>query len=143
MKSLSNWRKWGAVATLLCLAAVSVIVWRFTAPVKVNIVAEMNAVPLAVETIPPVIRARPGAMVRVVYRIRNTDASPVVGHGKLEIEPVADSGQMQVFRTACAGLITYQPNQTEDYEVLFRVQAAGFGGTRQMTLRHVFVQASP
>jgi cytochrome c oxidase assembly protein Cox11 len=144
MTTQSHRWKWIAViAALLLVAAAGILLWRFTAPVEVQIVADAEGLPLEIETFPPVVYARPGEMVKVVYRIHNTDLYPLSAYGDVQIEPTADSSQMEIFRTSCAGLITYQQSYAEDFEVLFRVQPAGLTGTQKMTLRHVFTNASP
>jgi cytochrome c oxidase assembly protein Cox11 len=123
--------------------AASASLWRFTAPVEVRIVGEAAGLPLEIEAIPPVVYARPGEMVRVVYRIRNADTLPVSAHGKIDIEPTTAGSQVQLFRTSCAGLNTFQQSATDDFEVVFRVQAAGLTGARQITLRQVLARVTP
>ncbi|NJN54294.1 MAG: hypothetical protein HC804_05765 [Anaerolineae bacterium] len=143
INQLQRWKWVSLVVILLLIMVAGGILWRFTAPIEVRIVADAEGLPLEIETIPPVIHARPGEMVRVVYRIHNTDISPVFAYGDVQIEPTSDINQMEIFLTSCAGLVTYQQSYAEDFEVLFRVQPAGLTGTQTMTLRHVFTNAFP
>ena len=97
--------------------------------------------PFVVEMIPPVVAARPGEVISVTYRIRNTDLTPVEAFGRVEVEPASARGQIQVFLTQCSGLNAFQKNQVADYQVLFRVKPAGLAGASRLVLRHVFTRA--
>ena len=131
------------VLAAVAVAAASVTVWRFTAPVEVRIEADVTDLPFEVETIPPVVYAKPGEMVRVVYRIRNNNLSPLEALGRVEVDPNTAADQIQIFITQCIGLNAFQSNYPQDFEVLFRVQPAGFTGQGQIILRHVFESATP
>jgi hypothetical protein len=119
------------------------IVWRYTAPVEVHLAADVTDLPFEVETIPPVVVARPGEVIPVVYRIRNADILPLAAFGEVLIEPGTSTDQIEIFLTQCGGLNTFQNGFPEDYEVLFRVQPAGLFGSSQLTLWHVFTRATP
>lgn len=129
-------------AIIICVAGVW-IVWRYTAPVEVRLAANVSDLPFEVETIPPVVVARPGEMIPVVYRIRNADILPLAAFGEVLIEPGTSTDQIEIFLTQCGGLNTFQNGFPEDYEVLFRVQPAGLFGSPQLTLWHVFTRATP
>lgn len=119
------------------------LIWRFTSPVEVRIEAVVHSnLPFDAETIPPVVWAKPGEVLRVRYRISNRDAQPVQAFGRYEISPAASADQLQIFLTQCGGLNTFQPNMPSDYEVVFRVQPAGLLGSSSITLRHVFNPAT-
>jgi hypothetical protein len=135
------WLALGVAA--LALIAGGWIVWRFTAPVRVNLEGTAPGLPLEIEIVPASVVARPGEVLSVTYRIRNTAILPVSAFGRLEFDPPAGEAQVQVFLTQCGGLNTYQNSLTTNLAVVFRVQAAGFGGARVVTLRHRFDPASP
>ncbi len=129
---------------LLVIAIAGVVVWRYTAPVKVRIEAILHDdLPFEAETIPSVVLARPGEMVKVIYRIRNKTLSPLEAFGTVEIAPASATDQIQVFLSQCGGLNAFQSNFPSDYEVVFRVQPAGLFGSSQLALRHVFDRATP
>ncbi len=132
------------VAAGLIAVAGGVVIWRYTAPIEIRIEAEIHDnLPFVAETIPPVVWARPGEMVRVIYRIHNQDLRPLEAFGRYEISPASATDQIKVFLTQCSGLNTFQNGFPSDYEVLFRVQPAGLTGATQLALRHVFDQATP
>ena len=132
-----------AIIGLGVIALAGVVVWRYTAPVEVRIEAVLHDdLPFETETIPAVVMARPGEMVKVIYRIRNTTLSPIEAFGQYEIAPASATGQIQVFLSQCGGLNAYQSTFPSDYEVLFRVQPAGLFGSSQLALRHVFDRAT-
>jgi hypothetical protein len=132
------------LAVLISGAAGGWLIWRNTAPVEVHIVAEMrDDLPFDAETIPAVVQARPGEMIRVVYRIHNRDVQPIAAFGQYEVSPAAASYQMQVYLSGCGGLNTFENKSPADYEVMFRVQPAGLTGSSQLALRHVFTRAAP
>ena len=127
-------------ALVLIAAAVFIIAaawlgWRFYGPVQVRIVGTATNVPFTIETIPSVVWARPGEVVSVIYRIRNTQMMPVT--------PAGSADQMQIFLTQCAGINDFQAAYAQDYQVLFRVAPAGLTGASQITLYHVFSRATP
>ena len=129
---------------LLMVVIAGAVVWRYTAPVEVRIEAILHDdLPFDTETIPPMVMARPGEMVKVIYRIRNRDLSPIGAFGQYEIAPASATNQIQVFLSQCGGLNAYQSSFPTDYEVVFRVQPAGLFGSSQLALRHVFDRATP
>jgi len=131
------------LAAVPFLVAAAWLAWRFYAPVEVHIVGQAVGVPFTIETIPAVVSARPGEMVSVIYRIRNTQLMPVTAIGRIAVDPASDAGQMQIFLTQCGGLNTYQAAYAQDYQVIFRVQPAGLTGSQELTLRHVFTRSTP
>ncbi|MBI3243121.1 MAG: hypothetical protein HYZ49_12580 [Chloroflexi bacterium] len=137
-----NLKTWIAVLAAIAVMALGLIVWRFTAPVEVRIEADVTNLPFEVEIIPPVVYAKPGEMVRVVYRIRNTNLSPLDALGRVEVDPNSATDQIQIFITQCIGLNAFQSNYPQDFEVLFRVQPAGLTGQGTIILRHVFESAT-
>ncbi len=112
--------------------------WRFFGPVTVYLTYSLYDLPFTVETIPPVISARPGETVSVIYRIKNTTMTPIDATGTLKIEPASATDQVKVFLTQCSGLNAYQANLPQEYQVVFRVQPAGMSGEQQVTIRHEF-----
>lgn len=135
--------KWlGALIAVVFIGAF--LIWRYTAPIEVRIEAITHAdLPFETETIPSVVLAWPGEMVKVIYRIRNQALTPVEAFGKVEIAPASATDQIQVFLSQCGGLNAFQSNFPSDYEVVFRVQPAGLFGSSQLALRHVFDRATP
>lgn len=134
------------IALIVVVVAVlgAVLYWRFTGSIEVRIAAVLHDdLPFDAETIPPVVWAKPGEMVKVIYRIRNRDVRPLEAFGRYEISPAAATDQIQVFLTQCGGLNTFQKSVPSDYEVLFRVRPAGLFGSSQLTLLHVFDKATP
>jgi cytochrome c oxidase assembly protein Cox11 len=140
MKSV-NLRWMLLVVGLVALVAGGWALWRYTAPVEVHLASTVNGLPFEIETIPPVVSARPGEVVKVIYRIRNNDLMPIPAYGQVVIEPTGAESQVQVFLTQCGGMNIYQNGYAEDYEVVFRVQAAGLTGASQITLQHIFTPA--
>jgi len=131
------------MAAALILAIGGFVVWRYTAPIEIRVEAEIRGnLPFEAETIPPVVQARPGEMVKVIYRIHNRDVRPLEAFGRYEITPASATDQIKIFLTQCSGLNTFQSQYPSDYEVLFRVEPAGLTGTTQLALRHVFEQAT-
>jgi cytochrome c oxidase assembly protein Cox11 len=139
----ATWWKWFLFVGVAAAALGAFLFWRYTAPVEVRLYYSVNDLPFDVQTIPPVVYARPGEMVSVVYRIRNNDIEPLEAFGRIEVEPHSAAGQIQVFLTQCGGLNTYQHSYPQDYLVFFRVQPAGVTGARQITLQHTFTRAAP
>lgn len=140
-----RFRPWYLIAALplLLLAAGGWVYWRYTAPVEVRLASNVNDLPFQVKVIPPVVLARPGEMVSVVYRISNQNITPLEAFGKVVVEPKDAQDQIKIFLTQCGGLNTFQNNYTQDYLVYFRVQPAGLSGAQQITLDHVFTRAAP
>jgi cytochrome c oxidase assembly protein Cox11 len=127
-----------AAVTLIAAALVVWMVWRYNAPVEVRLLAEAPGLPLAIEAVPPVVYARPGEMVRVVYRITNTDLLPVSAYGTISISPDAAARQLQLFEAQCSGLNTFQNSYPQDYDVVFRVEPAGLFNASSITIIHKF-----
>jgi cytochrome c oxidase assembly protein Cox11 len=139
----ARWWKWILLAGVCVVVCAGWIFWRYTAPVQVRLASSVKDLPFDVETIPPVVDARPGEMVSAIYRIRNNDIEPLEAFGSIEIDPPSASQQIQVFLTQCGGLNTYEHSYTQDYRVFFRVGPAGLMGAQQITLRHNFTRAAP
>ncbi len=131
-----------AVAVML-IAIVGFVAYLYLAPVRVDIVGEADGVPFTIETIPHTVMARPGEMVKVVYRIQNNDLMPVSAYGAITIGPAKAQDQIQVFLSQCGGINTYQNNSADDYNVMFRVQPAGLGGFSHLVLKHTFTPSTP
>jgi len=134
---------WFAVLVLLIVAASAWLAWRFVAPVTVTLTAASAGLPLEIEILPPVVVARPGDVISVTYRIRNSAITPYAAFGRLEVVPAQAADQVQIFFTQCGGLNTYQASQAIDLAAVFRVEAAGLTGRPAVTLRHTFEAASP
>lgn len=134
---------WLAAALLLVLVAGAWLAWRYVAPVTVTLTADAAGLPLEIDIFPAEVVARPGDVISVTYRIRNTAITPYSAFGRLDVVPVSASDQVQVFFTQCGGLNTYQASQAIDLAVVFRVQPAGLTGQRTVILRHTFEAASP
>ena len=61
----------GLTIAVIAVAVIGFVVYRYTAPVRVEIVGVADGVPFTIETIPASVTARPGEMVKVTYRISN------------------------------------------------------------------------
>lgn len=142
----TRWQKIsGLVAFLLGVTAVTLwLIYRFTAPVTVEIVSDIASdLPFTATVYPSVVQAQPGQLISVTYRIQNTYVQPIEAFGQIEIEPARALDQIQVFLTQCGGLNTFENSYPQDYQVVFRVQAAGLFGNQHLILRHVFTRAAP
>ena len=133
----------GLTIAVSAIVVIGFLVYRFTAPVRVEIVGVADGVPFTIETIPPVVLARPGEMVQVAYRIQNNNLTPVSAYGAITIGPARDQDQMEVFLSQCGGINTYQNTGPEDYNVMFRVQPAGLSGSSHLVLKHTFTPSTP
>ena len=132
----------GLTIAVIAIAVIGFVVYRFTAPVRVEIVGVADGVPFTIETIPASVMARPGEMVKVTYRISNDALSPLEAYGTITIEPKAATKQMEIFLSQCGGINTYQSTGPEDYGVMFRVQPAGLTGSARLVLKHTFTPAT-
>jgi cytochrome c oxidase assembly protein Cox11 len=132
----------GVTIAVIAVAVIGFVVYRFTAPVRVEIVGVAAGVPFTIETIPASVMARPGEMVKVTYRITNEALSPLEAYGTITIEPKGATDQMQIFLSQCGGINTYQSTGPEDYGVMFRVQPAGLTGSARLVLKHTFTPAT-
>jgi cytochrome c oxidase assembly protein Cox11 len=132
----------GLTIAVIAIVVIGFLVYRFTAPVRVEIVGVADGVPFTIETIPPNVTARPGEMVKVTYRITNQALSPLEAYGTITIEPKRATDQMQIFLSQCGGINTYQSTGPEDYGVMFRVQPAGLTGSSRLVLKHTFTPAT-
>jgi cytochrome c oxidase assembly protein Cox11 len=133
----------GLTIAVIAVAVIGLVVYRFTAPVRVDIVGEADGVPFTIETIPPTVLARPGEMVQVVYRIQNNDIMPISAYGAITIGPARAQDQIEVFLSQCGGINTYQNSSADDYNVMFRVQPAGLSGSSHLVLKHTFTPSTP
>jgi cytochrome c oxidase assembly protein Cox11 len=132
------------LAVALMITAVSVwLFWRFTGPVTVEVVGEIRDLPFTVEVYPSVVQARPGEMVKVIYRIHNTGIQPLEAFGEILIEPGSAEDQIELFLSQCGGYNTFQNNAPAEYEVIFRAEPAGLFGSRHLTLIHRFTPVIP
>ena len=77
----------GLTIAVIAIAVIGFVAYRFTAPVRVEIVGVADGVPFTIETIPPSVMARPGEMVKVTYRIRTTSSRRLEAYGAITIEP--------------------------------------------------------
>jgi cytochrome c oxidase assembly protein Cox11 len=134
---------WLGGVLFIALAAGAWLAWRYLAPVRVLLTSEAAGLPLDIEILPAEVVVRPGDVISVTYRIRNTAITPYSAFGRLEVLPARAADQVQVFFTQCGGLNTYQASQAIDLAVVFRVQPAGPTGQLNITLRHTFEAASP
>ncbi len=132
-----------AVIGLVGLGLAGWVYWRYTAPIEVRLLASVGDLPFTVETIPPVIEARPGEVISVTFRIRNNDIIPLEAYGKLLVEPPSAQDQVKVYITQCGGLNAFENSYAANYLVLFRVQPAGLTGQQVITLHHTFTRATP
>jgi len=111
-------------------------------PVLVILQVDLDpTLPFEVQIMPNVIWARPGEVVKAVYRIRNNDLIPLEAFGRLLIEPTDANSQVQVFLTQCSGLNAFQNSYPQDYDVVFRVQPAGLTGHSIIYIQHEFTRA--
>ncbi len=134
---------WVVIAIVTIITALGFVAYRFLAPVRVDIIGVADGVPFTIETIPSTVLARPGEMVKVIYRIRNDDLTPVSAYGNITINPAPATEQMQVFLSQCGGINTYQNQIADDYGVMFRVQPAGLTGSSHLVLKHTFTLSTP
>lgn len=134
---------WIVIVAVVVVAVIGFVAYRFLVPVQVEIVGVADGVPFTIETIPPTVMARPGEMVKVIYRIRNNEIMPISAYGAITIGPAAAKDQMEVFLSQCGGINTYQNNSADDYNVMFRVQPAGLSGSSQLVLKHTFTPSTP
>ena len=132
-----------SMVAVAVIAVIGFVAYRYLAPVQVEIVGVADGVPFTIETIPHTVMARPGEMVKVTYRIRNNEISPISAYGAITIGPAAAKDQMEVFLSQCGGINTYQNNRADDYDVMFRVQPAGLSGSSQLVLKHTFTPSTP
>ncbi|MBK9053375.1 MAG: cytochrome c oxidase assembly protein [Chloroflexi bacterium] len=135
-------RHWLVPLFLLFMGFTGWLGWRYTSPVTVEISSTVLNLPFEVETIPSVVEAVPGEMVRVIYRVKNNSLTGLEAYATITIEPDQDSKQLEVFLSQCTGLNTFQNNLPEEYEVLFRVEPAGLTGSQHLVLRHTFESAT-
>ena len=133
----------GITIAVIAIAVMGFLIYRFTAPVRVEIVGVADGVPFTIETIPHTVLARPGEMVKVVYRIQNNDLMPVSAYGAITVGPARAQDQIEVFLSQCGGINTYQNSAADDYNVMFRVQPAGLGGSSHLVLKHTFTPSTP
>ena len=133
----------GFVIAVVLLSAIGFAAYRYLAPVQVDIVGVADGVPLTIETIPHTVLARPGEMVKVVYRIQNIDIMPISAYGAITIGPAKAQDQIEVFLSQCGGINTYQNSSADDYNVMFRVQPAGLSGSSHLVLVHTFTPSTP
>jgi len=132
----------GVTIAVFAVAVIGFLVYRYTAPVRVEIVGVAEGVPFKIETIPSSVMARPGEMVKVTYRISNEALSPLEAYGTITVEPERATDQMRIFLSQCGGINTYQSTGPEDYGVMFRVQPAGLTGSSRLVLKHTFTPAT-
>ena len=132
----------GVTIAVFAVAVIGFLVYRYTAPVRVEIVGVADGVPFTIETIPASVTARPGEMVKVTYRITNDALSPLEAYGTITVEPERATDQMRIFLSQCGGINTYQSTGPEDYGVMFRVQPAGLTGSTRLVLKHTFTPAT-
>jgi cytochrome c oxidase assembly protein Cox11 len=132
----------GVTIAVIAIAVIGFLVYRYTAPVRVEIVGVAEGVPFTIETMPASVTARPGEMVKVTYRITNDALSPLEAYGTITIEPKGATDQMEIFLSQCGGINTYQSTGPEDYGVMFRVQPAGLTGSSRLVLKHTFTPAT-
>lgn len=118
------------------------LVWRFTSPVQVDIASTVVGLPFDIETVPATVSAKPGEMVRVLYRVRNNSLTGLEAYATITIEPEGSTDQLEVFLSQCTGLNTFQNSYIEEYEVMFRVEPAGLLGSQHLVLRHTFESAN-
>jgi cytochrome c oxidase assembly protein Cox11 len=135
-------RQWALGLAALAVGLGAWLVWRFTGPVQVTLAATLVDVPFEVQIIPEAVWAQPGEVISVTYRIRNTALSPLEALGRLDIEPASAGDQVKIYLTQCSGLNAYQASVPIDYNVVFRVQPAGWFGQQALTIRHTFTRAN-
>ncbi len=133
----------GLAIAVVLIAAIGLVAYRYLAPVRVEIVDVADGMPFTIETIPHTVMARPGEMVKVIYRIQNNDLMPVSAYGDITIAPASAVDQMQVFLSQCGGINTYQNSVVDDYSVMFRVEPAGLSGSSYLVLKHTFTLSTP
>lgn len=139
LKLISARRRWAALLVLL-LALIGA--WRMWGPVYVSLAYTVTDLPFEVQTFPAGLWVRPGEVLNVTYRIRNTDILPLEALGRVDVEPGWANDQVQIFLTQCSGLNAFQASYPMDYQVVFRVEPAGWFGSSWVTIRHSFTRAN-
>jgi cytochrome c oxidase assembly protein Cox11 len=129
-----------AVATVLAWRA-----WRSPETVKVTFNSYVEGPPVDVVPVPAAIDAVPGKMQRVVFRVRNDSAETRRLKGSVALKPPAAANQVKVFAMDCGEYAVVEPGETEEFAVVFRVDAPGKDGAKEIAMRHIFqpVEARP
>lgn len=135
-------KRWLFLVLVFIIGASIWLIWRFTSPVTVEITSTVLNLPFTVETYPSVVEAKPGEMIRVIYRIKNESLTGLEAYATITVEPDRNTDQLEVFLSQCTGLNTFQNSYPEEYEVLFRVEPAGLLGSQHLVLRHTFESAT-
>lgn len=135
-------KRWLFLVLVFMIGVSSWLIWRFTSPVTVEITSTVLNLPFTVETYPSVVEAKPGEMIRVIYRIKNESLTGLEAYATITVEPGRNTEQLEVFLSQCTGLNTFQNSYPEEYEVLFRVEPAGLLGSQHLVLRHTFESAT-
>lgn len=135
-------KRWLFLVLVFIIGASIWLIWRFTGPVTVEITSTVLNLPFTVETYPSVVEAKPGEMIRVIYRIKNESLTGLEAYATITVEPDRNTDQLEVFLSQCTGLNTFQNSYPEEYEVLFRVEPAGLLGSQHLVLRHTFESAT-
>jgi cytochrome c oxidase assembly protein Cox11 len=128
------------------LAGALVVGWwmaRSPAPVRVTFNSQVIGPPVDVEPVPAELSARPGKMQRVVFRVHNSSSEVRRLKGSVALKPPAAVNQVKIFAMQCGDYALVQPGETREFAVVFRVDAPGQDGLREIAMRHIFQPAEP
>ena len=144
---MGRWVRWAlAFGVAALVAAVAVIGWRaLRAPetVRVTFNSYVQGPPVDVVPVPAEIAAVPGKMQRVVFRVRNDSDETRRLKGSVALKPPAAANQVKIFAMDCGEYAVVEPGETEEFAVVFRVDAPGETGAKEIAMRHIFEPVEP
>lgn len=136
-----SWVWWAGIGVVLGAVAIEGLLWRYSAPVHVTFDSQVTGADLEVEPLPDQLDTLPGQMQRVVFRVRNPGSEVQRLKGTVTLVPTTASGQVDIFAIECGEYSTVEPGETREFAVVFRVDAAGLRGSRQIAMQHLFEPA--
>lgn len=146
MLSSAALRRWSWLALFVAgLALGAYLGWRWflaEPQVTVQFASEAAGLPLEIEVIPAEVRAEPGELVSVIYRIRNRTAEPVNAFGVVKLLPSAAGRQVEFFVIECGGQQTFAAGAVRDYQVVFQVRPESTWVETAFTVQHTFTPAT-
>lgn len=144
---MGRWVRWalafGIVAAVVVGAVLGWRAWREPAPVKVTFNSVVQGPPVDVEPVPAEIDARPGKMQRVVFRVHNSSSETRRLKGSVALKPPSAANQVKIFAMDCGEYAVVEPGETEEFAVVFRVDAPGEDGAKEIAMRHIFEPVEP
>lgn len=144
---MGRWLRWavaiGVVAAVVVGAVLGWRAWRAPETVKVTFNSYVQGPPVDVVPVPTEIDAVPGKMQRVVFRVYNPSAETRRLKGSVALKPPAAATQVKVFAMDCGEYAVVEPGETEEFAVVFRVDAPGEDGAKEIAMRHIFQPVEP